>query len=171
MNEIICPNCKKAFKVDEAGFADILKQVRDHQFEEELGKRLKLAENEKESAVKLAEANLKSLLQEDLARKDKELLELNRNSQTKGTFKLIRFELLELAELNPVHRLILESTKKQSNVYKLLIENTTKLGKAKDIFYRLGVLRALNNNEKSLQNLIAENLKAEKEAKKEAKKA
>lgn len=75
MNEIICPNCKKAFKVDEAGFADILKQVRDHQFEEELEKRLKLADNEKESAVKLAEANLKSLLQEDLNKKDKELLE------------------------------------------------------------------------------------------------
>jgi hypothetical protein len=81
MNEIICPNCKKAFKVDEAGFADILKQVRDHQFEEELGKRLKLAENEKESAVKLAEANLKSLLQEDLARKDKELLELKAKTE------------------------------------------------------------------------------------------
>jgi hypothetical protein len=75
MNEIICPNCKKAFKIDEAGFADILKQVRDHQFEEELEKRLKLAENEKESAVKLAEANLKSVLQEDLNKKDKELSE------------------------------------------------------------------------------------------------
>jgi hypothetical protein len=36
MNEIICPHCKKAFKIDEAGFADIVKQVRDHQFEEEL---------------------------------------------------------------------------------------------------------------------------------------
>jgi hypothetical protein len=75
MNEIICPNCKKAFKIDEAGFADILKQVRDHQFEEELEKRLKLAENEKENAVKLAEANLKGLLQEDLNKKDKELSE------------------------------------------------------------------------------------------------
>jgi hypothetical protein len=32
MNEIICPHCKKAFKVDEAGFADIVKQVRDHEF-------------------------------------------------------------------------------------------------------------------------------------------
>ena len=75
MNEIICPNCKKAFKVDEAGFADILKQVRDHQFEEELEKRLKLADNEKESAIKLAEANLKNTLQADLAKKDKELSE------------------------------------------------------------------------------------------------
>ena len=47
MNEIICPNCKKAFKIDEAGFADILKQVRDHQFKEELTNRLTLADNEK----------------------------------------------------------------------------------------------------------------------------
>ena len=45
MNEIICPNCHKAFKVDEAGFADILKQVRDHKFEEELTNRLNLAEH------------------------------------------------------------------------------------------------------------------------------
>jgi hypothetical protein len=70
MNEIICPNCKKAFKVDEAGFAAILKQVRDHQFEDELEKRLKLAENEKESAVKLVEANLKNVLQDNLSKKD-----------------------------------------------------------------------------------------------------
>lgn len=75
MNEIICPNCKKAFKVDEAGFADILKQVRDHQFEEELQKRLKLAEIEKDSAVKLAEANLKNVLQENISKKDRELSE------------------------------------------------------------------------------------------------
>ena len=75
MNEIICPNCKKAFKVDEAGFADIVKQVRDHQFQEELENRLALAEKEKDSAVKLAEANLKNALQEDLVKKDKELAE------------------------------------------------------------------------------------------------
>ena len=81
MNEIICPNCKKAFKVDEAGFADILKQVRDHQFEEELEKRLYLAEKEKENAVKLAEANLKSVLQEDLTKKDKEIIALKAKNE------------------------------------------------------------------------------------------
>lgn len=73
MNEIICPSCKKAFKIDDAGFADIAKQVRDRQFQEELDNRLNLAEKEKESAVKLAEANLKGLLQADLNKKDKEL--------------------------------------------------------------------------------------------------
>ena len=76
MNEIICPHCKKAFKIDEAGYADILKQVRDHQFEEELSKRLSIAENEKQHAVQLAEANLKNQLQDELARKDRELIEL-----------------------------------------------------------------------------------------------
>ncbi|MBU4537605.1 MAG: DUF2130 domain-containing protein [Weeksellaceae bacterium] len=76
MNEIICPNCQKAFKIDEAGFADILKQVRDHQFEEEIQSRLHLAEKEKESAVKLAEANIRYSLQDELAKKDQELVEL-----------------------------------------------------------------------------------------------
>lgn len=76
MNDIICPNCKKTFKVDEAGFADILKQVRDHQFEEELQKRLTLAEKEKENAVKLAEANIKNSQQENLAKKESEIAEM-----------------------------------------------------------------------------------------------
>ena len=75
MNEIICPNCNKAFKVDEAGFADIVKQVRDHQFEEELANRLDLAEKEKESAVKLAVSDLRSSLQKELVEKDKLLTE------------------------------------------------------------------------------------------------
>ncbi|MDO8669106.1 MAG: DUF2130 domain-containing protein [Candidatus Buchananbacteria bacterium] len=76
MKEIICPNCKKVFKVDEAGFADILKQVRDHQFEEELRERLNIAENEKENAIKLAEANITNILQKDLAYKESELAEI-----------------------------------------------------------------------------------------------
>ncbi|HET9057306.1 MAG TPA: DUF2130 domain-containing protein [Chitinophagaceae bacterium] len=88
MNEIICPNCKKAFKVDEAGFADILKQVRDHQFEAELLNRLALADKEKESAVKLAEANVRSSLQEQLANKDKELTELKAQKDVELSQKL-----------------------------------------------------------------------------------
>ena len=82
MNEIICPHCKKTFKVDEAGFADILKQVRNHQFEQELLSRLKLAEKEKESAVKLAEANVKNSLQAQLAKKDIELTKLEAKKET-----------------------------------------------------------------------------------------
>ena len=46
MNEVICPHCHKAFKIDEAGYADILKQVRDSAFEQQLHERLELAEKE-----------------------------------------------------------------------------------------------------------------------------
>ncbi len=92
MNEIICPNCNKAFKVDEAGFADIVKQVRDHQFEEELQNRLNLADKEKESAVKLAEANVRNSLQEQLAKKDKELTELKAQSDLALSEKLNKKE-------------------------------------------------------------------------------
>ena len=81
MNDIICPHCQKVFKVDEAGFADILKQVRDHQFEDELHRRLQVAEREKESAVKLAEANLKNALQVHLAKKDTEISELKAKNE------------------------------------------------------------------------------------------
>ena len=76
MNDIICPNCKKTFKVDEAAFAHILKQIRDHRFEEELIERLNIAEKEKESAVKLAEVNIKNVLQADLAKKKTELAQM-----------------------------------------------------------------------------------------------
>lgn len=98
MNEIICPNCKKAFKVDEAGFADILKQVRDHQFETELQNRLILADKEKESAVKLAEANIRNSLQEQLAKKDKEFTELKAQSELTLLEKLNKKES-EIAQL------------------------------------------------------------------------
>jgi hypothetical protein len=98
MNEIICPNCKKVFKVDEAGFAEILKQVRDHQFEEELQTRLNLAEQEKISAVKLAEANLKSSLQAKLTEKDQEIAQLKSNSELELANKLAAKEKI-IAEL------------------------------------------------------------------------
>ena len=76
MNEIICPHCKKAFKIDEAGFADILKQVHDHEFEKELSERVEILKKDKENAVKLAEANITNILQKDLAKKDTELAEI-----------------------------------------------------------------------------------------------
>ena len=73
MNEIICPHCHKAFKIDEAGYADILKQVRDSAFEQQLHERLELAEKDKQSAVELAKAQLTSELQKAAAAKDAEI--------------------------------------------------------------------------------------------------
>ena len=88
MNEIICPNCKKTFKVDEAGFADLLKQVRDHQFQEEINERLTIIEKEKESDKKIALAEQKESLQIEISNKEKELIELRASSERNLSEKL-----------------------------------------------------------------------------------
>lgn len=76
MNEIICPSCGKAFKIDEAGFADILKQVRDSKFDEELHQRLEDAEKAKKTEIKLAEAKAASEFQKEAAKREQEIAEL-----------------------------------------------------------------------------------------------
>ena len=63
MNEIICPHCHKAFKVDEAGYANIVKQVRDREFEKQVQERLALAERQTQDALALAEARSANALQ------------------------------------------------------------------------------------------------------------
>ena len=73
MHEIICPHCSKAFKIDEAGYADILKQVRDGAFEQQLHERLELAEQDKRNAVELAQAKAASDMQKSAIAKDSEI--------------------------------------------------------------------------------------------------
>lgn len=73
MNEIICPHCTRAFKVDEAGYADIVKQVRNSEFEEQLHERLELAEREKLNAVEMAKAAASTELQKAAAEKDSQI--------------------------------------------------------------------------------------------------
>ncbi|MEH6478425.1 MAG: DUF2130 domain-containing protein, partial [Sneathiella sp.] len=76
MHEIICPHCKKAFKIDEAGYADILKQVRDSEFDQQLHERLELAEKDKINAVDLAKEKVGSEMQKAATDKDTEIQRL-----------------------------------------------------------------------------------------------
>ena len=76
MKDIICPHCHKAFKVDEAGYADILKQVRNSEFEEQLHQRLELAEKEKLNALELAKEKAANEMQKAAAAKEAEIQEL-----------------------------------------------------------------------------------------------
>ncbi len=79
--EIQCPNCQEIFKVDETDYIDIVKQVRDKQFKEELSNRLQTAENEKENAIKLIKAELQNSFQQQLAKKDQEITALQEKSK------------------------------------------------------------------------------------------
>ena len=82
MQEIMCPNCKKAFKIDETGYADILKQVRDKEFEKQLNARLELAEKEKLTAVELEKTKAAGELDKSVALKDAKIQELNGKLET-----------------------------------------------------------------------------------------
>jgi hypothetical protein len=75
MNEITCPHCTKSFKLDDAGYADILRQVRDHQFQIELEKREAEMERQRLDALKLAESQANEKLQVALSAKERELAE------------------------------------------------------------------------------------------------
>jgi hypothetical protein len=73
MNEIICPHCSKAFKVDETGYANILKQVHDREFETQLNERIFQKEREQASALELSQKQSESDLQKLKAEKDLEI--------------------------------------------------------------------------------------------------
>ncbi|MFZ9789318.1 MAG: DUF2130 domain-containing protein [Burkholderiaceae bacterium] len=70
MHDLICPHCSKAFKIDESGYADIMKQIRDREFDAELDKRLALAEQDKRTAIELVKAQLSQALTREAAQKD-----------------------------------------------------------------------------------------------------
>ncbi|TAF78488.1 MAG: DUF2130 domain-containing protein [Sphingobacteriales bacterium] len=98
-NQIICPNCSKAFKVDEAGFTAILKQVRNKEFEEDLKKELTIANNEKENAIKLVALQNQKLMSETLAIKDREHAELlSKNDLTHS--EIVSKNEVEIIQLN-----------------------------------------------------------------------
>jgi hypothetical protein len=141
MNEIICPSCKKAFKVDEAGFADILKQVRSAEFDRELHDRLELMEKDKVSAVALAEATTKNTLQAELAKMEMEISQLQ---ATKNN---------EIIELKAERASLLAEIKaeKDAEIARLQAQlSSTETEK------RLAVTEAVNKVEKERDSLAGE---------------
>lgn len=94
-NEIKCPKCGTTFQVDEASFANIVKQVRDAEFNKDLTERLQLFEKEKQNAVKLAEAKVRSSLERDLANKESDLREAKEREKALTASKATDIKLAE----------------------------------------------------------------------------
>lgn len=137
MNEIKCPKCRNVFKVDESDYAELVKQVRNHEFEEELKVRSELMEQEKENAVKLAEANTKNSINDELSKKDLEIAELkNKLTLSENNKKIEISEKLSIIE------------KERDE-----IKNTLELNKAKNQFE---IIEAVNKIEKERDSLVNE---------------
>ena len=89
-----CPNCKEVFKVDESVYSDIIKQVRDQEFAQDLASRLGSAEKEKNAALNLKEAELKGSFQVQLSAKDTEINNLKFKSKEELAVELAKKETL-----------------------------------------------------------------------------
>lgn len=151
MNEIKCPKCGQVFKVDESGFAEIVKQVHDHEFERELEERLK---NVTELATAKAENNLK----DDLAKKEAEIAEL----KTRAMATMSKKDA-EIAELKTK----VEATTRMTETEKKLAvsEAVAKVEKERDQL--ANDLRAKETEQKLLENSLKEKFQAELKSKDE----
>jgi hypothetical protein len=90
MKDIVCPKCQSVFNLDQAGFAEIVKQVRNNEFEQDLKERLDAAENDKKAALALANAELKNHYEAQLSQKEQENAVLKAEAENK-----VRESLLE----------------------------------------------------------------------------
>lgn len=79
MNEIKCPHCGTVFQVDESGFADIVKQVRDAEFNREIERREKIFAEQREQAVALAGEKVRGEARDEIASRDAEIVKLTQN--------------------------------------------------------------------------------------------
>ena len=73
MEEIICPHCSKAFKVDEAGYANIVNQIRDQEFSRDLEEKIESLDAKHQVELKRVESESKEVLSETIRSKDVEI--------------------------------------------------------------------------------------------------
>lgn len=137
MHEIICPHCGKAFTIDEAGYADILKQVRDSDFEKQLHERLELADRDKDQELKIAQAKAEA----DRAKLVSELEQAKAEKQT----------AVELAEAKLAAKLQDQLAEKAAEVEKLKASI-----QASDQAKQLAVIEATTRVEKERDRLKAD---------------
>ena len=105
---IKCPNCGKVFSVDDSGYAAILRQVHDREFEKELSRREEEFRSEKESAVELAVTKAE-------ARKDRRIAELMSELETFKT-KAAKYDELEEAKKDELQKATERAEKLQAEL-------------------------------------------------------
>ena len=122
MNEIICPNCKESIEVNDGAFADIIKQVRDHQFEEQVDQQLKLLEENLENSLKVKLSKKDQEKSELKAEKDLEIAEIKgqlRNADSDKETAVLKATSKIGKELNK-----LESKLEAKETEKLLLQKS-----------------------------------------------
>jgi hypothetical protein len=149
MHEIKCPHCQKAFTVDEAGYADILNQVRNDQFEKELHDRLNEAEQRQKTEIALAEAKITEKLKEEASKKDAQLAKLQAALEAADTQKELELTKgladLKSKEEKLKNELHLAAAQKELELQKQKAEFDVLLKNEKDEVARLKDFKAKQN--------------------------
>ena len=131
MHEIKCPHCGEKFNLEETGYADIVKQVRDEAFDKALHERLEIAEREKAAAVELAETKVSQVLLEAASKKDAEIERLKEELRTSA----------ELVQAKVTAELKDEAVKKDAEIERLKAElKTADISKQLELKEALGVV-------------------------------
>tara|TARA_B110000091_G_scaffold128986_1_gene138533 strand:- start:1034 stop:2215 length:1182 start_codon:yes stop_codon:yes gene_type:complete len=82
MQDISCPHCDTAFKIDESGYSHIVKQVRDQEFNDQLELQNRIAEQHKVTSIALAKSEINGEMQKAVASKDTEIESLKSKLNT-----------------------------------------------------------------------------------------
>ena len=115
MNQIKCPNCGEIFTIDEADYASIVKQIKDHEYKEDLARIEKQYEKERKDAVKLAEAESKESYSDELNKKDTIIAKLQAELEKKDSDN----KLVVLNELAKAKEVL---NAKESNIQELKLK-------------------------------------------------
>ncbi|MCR4952297.1 MAG: DUF2130 domain-containing protein [Solobacterium sp.] len=135
MNQIKCPHCGEVFTIDETNYDSIVRQIRDHEFQEEVQRREKELKDALDARLKLFRSQSENSTQEKLAEKDRELDALKHR--------------LELVESEYAAKMSEEAAKKDSSISELKTQ--------------IGVLNEqLSHAEKEKENAVRETI-AQKE--------
>lgn len=137
-NELKCPNCGTVFQIDEQDYESIVKQIRDKEFEKEINLREAQYKNDKEQALKLAEAKAEKDLADELNKKELEIASLKSELKLKETETENRLEKKYSEELN---RKVVEITELKNEI------------KLKDTEKELALKDIVNEKDKEIDSL------------------
>ena len=111
MNQIKCPHCGKAFTIDEASYSDIVSQIRNKEFQEEVHEKLEQIQKQNEKDIIIEKSKVERTYKEQLSKKEQELNELKQQLKSNDDVKKLEVSNVESKykeELSLKDRQILE---------------------------------------------------------------
>jgi len=150
MEEITCPHCTKIFQMEAAGYADIAKQIRDAEFENDLNTRLKALEDKHLIVVQLAEAKVAEEKNDEFGNKEKQIERLKSELKAEKETTELKSELAVKDAIVPLQKSVnqlqtkVDSAEKEKQLLEKSLEDKyqTKIKDRDDAIERLRDFKA-----------------------------